>query len=109
MMTDVRPPAPQSPPVVPSVPPVQLVIQVAQQDTVSQLNGSHFKPEYEGKTDEDAETHIWMDTDAFQEGVTVQRFCLTLVGKTRLWYDSLRQIVVDWNHLQSWFRQQYSK
>ena len=29
-----------------------------------------------------------MDTDQFQESVKVQRFCLTLVGEARLWYES---------------------
>ena len=48
---------------------------------------------------------------AFPESVKVQRFCLTLVGEARLWYESLRTITiaVDWNGLQDQFRQQYSK
>ena len=50
-----------------------------------------------------------MDTHAFQEGGKVQRFCLTLVGETRSWYESLRPIAVDWNGLQAQFRQQYSR
>ena len=50
-----------------------------------------------------------MDTHAFPEGVKVQQFCLTLVGETRLWYESLRPIALDWNGLQNQFRQQYSK
>ena len=50
-----------------------------------------------------------MDTHAFQEGVNVQCFCLTLVGEARLWYESLRPINVDWIGLQNQFRQQYSK
>ena len=45
----------------------------------------------------------------FQVGVKVQRFCITLVGKARLWYKSLRPINVDWQDLQNQFRQQYSK
>ena len=48
-----------------------------------------------------------MDTHQFQEGGKVQRFCLTLVGEARLWYESLKPINVDW--LQNQFRQQYSK
>ena len=51
----------------------------------------------------------WMDTHAFQDGVKVQHFCLTLVGKARLQYDSLRPINIDWIRLQNQFRQQYSK
>ena len=79
-----------------------------------QLNWSHFKPELAGKPDEEAEAHLlrnegWMDTHAFWKGVKVQRFCLTLVGEARLWYESLRLIVADWNGLQAHFRQQYSK
>ena len=50
-----------------------------------------------------------MDTHAFQEGVKVQGFCLTLVGEARLWYESLRPRAVDWNGLQAQFRQQYSR
>ena len=39
-----------------------------------QLNWPHFKPEFAGKPDEDAEAHLlrmndWMDTHAFQEDV----------------------------------------
>ena len=50
-----------------------------------------------------------MDTHQFPEGVKVQRFCLTLAGKAKLWYESLRPINVDWQGLQNQFRQQYSK
>ena len=76
-----------------------------------QLNWSHFKPVFSGKA-EDAEAHllrmnIWMNTHAFQEGVKVQRFCLTLVAEARVWYKSLRLINVDWLGLQNQVRQQY--
>ena len=79
-----------------------------------QLNWSHFKPKYAGKPEEDAEAHLlrmnnWMDTHDFQDQIKVQRFCLTLVGEDRLWYESLRPINVDWEGLQNMFRQQYSK
>ena len=78
------------------------------------LNWSHFKPEFSGKPEEDAEVHLlrmndWMNTHQFQEGVKVQRFCFTLVGEARLWYESLRPINEDWFGLQNQFRQQYSK
>ena len=48
-----------------------------------QLNWSHFTPEFSGKPGEDAEAHMlrtnnWMDMPQFQEGMKVQRFCLTL-------------------------------
>ena len=66
-----------------------------------QLNWSHFKPEYAGTLEEDAEMHLlrmykWMDTHDFQDQEKVQRFCLTLVGEARLWYKSLRPINADW-------------
>ena len=77
-----------------------------------QLNWSHFKPEFAGTLDEDAEANLLrtnglMDTHTFQEGVKDQCFCLTLVGEARLWYESLRPINVDWIGLQNQFRQQY--
>ena len=50
-----------------------------------------------------------MNIHNFPEGVKVQRFCLTLVGEARLWYESLRPIEEDWPALQENFRQQYSK
>ena len=79
-----------------------------------QLNWSHIKPKYSGKTDEDVEAHLlrtndWMDTHGFPDQVKVQRFCLTLVGEARLWHKSLRLINVAWICLQNIFRQQYSK
>ena len=50
-----------------------------------------------------------MDTHVFQDQERVQRFCLTLVGEVRLWYESLRPINADWEGLQYMFRQQYSQ
>ena len=43
-----------------------------------------------------AEAHLlhandWMNAHLFIEGVKAQRFCLTLLGKGRLWYHSLFQ------------------
>ena len=117
-------PPPAVPPVVPTVPPVILPvppaqpivppIQPIQQVPMPQLNWSHFKPEFTGKSDEDAKaqllrTNYWMDTNAFPEGVKFQQFCLTSVGEARLWYDSLRPLALDWNDLQNQFGQQYSK
>ena len=54
-------------------------------------------------------TNNWMDTHQFPEGVTVQRFCWTLVGEARLWYKSLKPTNIDWQGLQNQIRQQYSK
>ena len=50
-----------------------------------------------------------MTTHHFVEGVMVQKFCLTLLGEARLWYQSLEPINVDWQGLQNLFRQQYLK
>ena len=79
-----------------------------------QLNWSHFKPKYAGQPDDNAETHLlrmndWMDTHGFPDQVKVRRFCLTLIGEARLWYESLRPINADLIGLQNMFRQQYSK
>ena len=64
------------------VPPVQLPAppaQPIQPGPMPQLNWSHFKPEFTGKPDEDAEAHLlrtndWMDTHDFPEGVKVRNF-----------------------------------
>ena len=58
------------------------------------LNWSHFTPKFSGKPDEDAEAHLlgtkdWIDTHRFQEDDEVQRFCLTLTGEARSWYETL--------------------
>ena len=83
-------------PAVPAPPPPQPQQQPTQQEQhILQLNWSHFKPEFSGKTKEDAEAHLlrtndWMDTHHSQEGVKVQRICLTLVGEARFWYESFK-------------------
>ena len=81
---------------------------------VVHLKWSHFKPEFSGKPDEDAEAHLlctneWMTTHHFVEGVKIQRFCLILLGKARLWYQPLEPFNIHWQGLQNLFRQQYSK
>ena len=78
------------------------------------INWCHFKPEFAGRPEEDAETHLlrtndWMRTHNIEEDVKVQRFCLTLQGEARLCYESLNPIANDWPPLQYNFRQQYSK
>ena len=75
---------------------------------------SHFKPEFSGKPNEDAEalllcTNDWITAHHFVEGVKVQRLCLKLLGKARLWYHSLEPKHLDGQGLQNLFRQQYSK
>ena len=127
-MPDGGSPAPQPPPhyttsgtSVPLVqqptPPVQLMVppaQPIQPAPMPQLYWSHFKSEFAGKPDKDAEAHLlrtsdWMDTHVFWEGVKFQQFCLTLEGEARLWYESLRPITLDQNGIQNQFWQQYSK
>ena len=78
------------------------------------VNWSHFKPEFMGKPEEDAEAHLlctsdWMWTDNYEEIVKVDRFCLTLLGEARLWYETLNLGAIDWPALQNAFRRQYSK
>ena len=78
------------------------------------INWSNFKPEFSGKPDEDAEVHLlhsndWMNAHHFVNDVNVQRFCLTLLGEARLWFQSLEPINVDWPELQNLLRQRYSK
>ena len=79
-----------------------------------QLNWSFFKPEFSSKTEEDAVVHLlktndWMETHNFLEDTKVRRFCLTLAGEARLWYESIRPIEMGGAVLQECFRQQYSK
>ena len=116
-MAETGPQAPDipAPPPTPTQPnPVQQVHQPTQPAQVAHLNWSHFKPEYSGKPEEDAKAHLlrtndWMNTHHLWEGNKIQRFCLTLVGEARLWFESLEPINVDWEGLQNLFRQQYSK
>ena len=52
----------------------------------------------------------WMNAHGFDEDIKVQRFCLTLLGETRLWYHSLEPLRdTTWAQLQNIFRQRYSK
>ena len=75
---------------------------------MQQLNWPYFKPEFLGKPEEDAGAHLlrtndWMETHNFPEEIKVQRFCLTLTGEARLWYETLRLIEVDCTGLQESF------
>ena len=72
------------------------------------------KPEFSGKPEEDAESHLlstrdWMEAHNFPEGEKVRHFRVTLAGEARLWYKSLTPIDNDWPALQNKFRWQYSK
>ena len=51
----------------------------------------------------------WMNAHYFVNGVKVKRFCLTLLGEARLWFQSLEPVNVDWPELKILFRQRYSK
>ena len=77
------------------------------------VNWNNFKPEFAGKPEEDAETHLhtndWMQTHNFKENVKVQRFCLTLLGEAKLSHETLNLNDIAWLELQNAFRQQYSK
>ena len=72
------------------------------------------KPEFSGKPEEDAESHLlstrdWMEAHNFPEGEKVRHFHVTLIGEARLWYESLAPLDNDWPTLQNKFRWQYSK
>ena len=72
------------------------------------------KLEFSGKPEEDVESHLlsmrdWMDAHNFPEGEKVRCFRVTLIGKARLWYESLTLLDNDWPALQNKFRWQYSK
>ena len=78
------------------------------------MNWSHFRPEFAGRPEEDAEAHLlhtndWMNIHNIPVDLKVGRFCLTLVGEARLWYESLQPILNYWPALQDQFGQQYSK
>ena len=82
----------------------------------NQLNWSHFRPQFSGKPEEDAEAHLlrtkdWMTTHNFPEDQKVGRFCLTLTQEARLWCATLnvQQQQLTWEGLLDTFRQQYSK
>ena len=89
------------------------------QDGVGQwhlhINWSNFKPEFSGKPEEDAEVHLlcsndWMNAHHFIDDVKVQKFCLTLLGEARVWFQSLEPLKnTTWPQLQNLFRQRYLK
>ena len=98
---------PTQPPNIPVNPPDPMANQ-------QQLNWSYFKPEFAGKPEEDLEAHLlrtndWMETHGFPQDTKVRRFCLTLIGEARSWYETLKAVQLDWAALQECFWQQYSK
>ena len=73
-----------------------------------QLNWSYFKPEFSEKLEEDAEAHLlwtndWMEAHNFQDDQKARRFCLTLAGEARLWYETLGTAQLDWDALRDHF------
>ena len=51
-----------------------------------------------------------MNAHNFNEDVKIQRFCLTLLGEARLWFQSIEPLEnATWPQLQNIFRQRYSK
>ena len=98
----------------PSQPPNQVQNLPVVMAQLQQLNWSYFKPEFSGKPQEDAEEHLirtndWMETHNFPDDQKIRRFCLTLMGEARLWYETLGTVQLDWQTLQDHFHQQYSK
>ena len=77
------------------------------------INWSYFKPEFSGKPEKDAEAHLlftndWMNVHHFHEDMKVQRICLTLLGETRLWFQSIEPLEnTTWPQLQYLFRQRH--
>ena len=64
------------------------------------------KPEFSGKLEEDAESHIlstrdWMEAHNFPEGEKVRHFRVTLIGEARFWDESLTLLDNDWPALQN--------
>ena len=51
-----------------------------------------------------------MNAHHFDDNVKVQRFCLTLLGEARLWFQSLEPLGnTTWQQSQNLFRQRFSK
>ena len=110
-------PAPPQGPIQPIPPPVPIQLAPAGVLPIPQIiyqNWIGKKPEFSGKPEEDAESHLlstrdWMEVHNFPEGEKVRHFCFTLIGEARLWYESLAPLNNDWPTLQNKFRWQYSK
>ena len=84
----------------PNQPPNQVQNLQAPMAQLQQLNWSYFKPEFSGKSKEDAEEHLlrtndWMEKHSFPDDQKVRRFCLTLMGEARLWYETLGTVQLD--------------
>ena len=52
----------------------------------------------------------WMNAHNFNDDVKVQRFCLTLLGEARLWFQSIEPLEnTAWPQLPNLLRLRYSK
>ena len=92
---------PNQPPNLPANPPDPMANQ-------QQLNWSYFKTEFSGKPEEGAEAHLLrtndrMETHDFPDDAKVRRYCLTLTGEARLWFETLGTAQLDWAALQECF------
>ena len=101
-------PVPQLVPVQPAPAGVAPVPQIFYQNWIGK------KPEFSGKPEEDAESHLlstrdWMEVHNFPDREKVRHFHVTLIGEARLWYESLALVDNDQPTLQNKFRWQYSK
>ena len=91
----VPPPVPVQPVPQPAPAGVVPVPQIIYQNWIGK------KPEFSGKPEEDAESHLlsmrdWMEAHNFPEGEKVRHFRVTLIGEARLWYESLAPLDNDW-------------
>ena len=96
-------PVPQPVPAQPAPAGVMPVTQIIYQNWIGK------KPEFLGKPEEHAESHLlsmrdWMEVHNFPEGEKVRCFRVTLMGEARLWYESLALLDNDWPTLQNKFR-----
>ena len=113
-LDQLEPNLPPNPPNQPNQPPNPVQNLPAAMTHSQQFNWSYFKPEFSGKPEEDVEEHLlrtndWMETHNFPDDQKVRRFCLTLMGEARLWYETLGTAQLDWETSRDCFWQQYSK
>ena len=104
----VQPP-PQPVPIQPA--PAGMVVSTPQ---IIYQNWTGKKPEFSGKPEEDAESHLlstrdWMEAHNFLEGEKVRCFHVMLIGEARLWYELLAPLDDDVPALQNKFWWQYFK
>ena len=88
-------PVPQPVPAQPAPAGVLPVPQIVYQNWIGKI------PEFSGKPEEDAESHLlstrdWMEAHNFPGGEKVRCFRVTLIGEARLWYESLAPLDNDW-------------